>query len=36
VEIASLRNRLAITYRSLCIGGRLALTFDVETIENPR
>jgi hypothetical protein len=36
VEIASLKERLAITYRSLCIGGRLAVTFDVEAIDHPR
>jgi hypothetical protein len=33
--IASLKARLAITYRSLCIGGRLAVTFDVKPIDKP-
>ena len=34
--IASLKARLVITYRSLCIGGRLAVTFDVKPIDKPR
>ena len=34
--IASLKNRLAVTYRSQCIGGRLAVTFDVKANDNPR
>jgi hypothetical protein len=34
-EIAALKNRLAITYRSLCIDGRLAVTFDVKVIDKP-
>ncbi|MEO6380839.1 MAG: hypothetical protein ABIO35_02250 [Nitrobacter sp.] len=36
VEIASLKDRLAITYQSRCIAGRLAVTFDVKAIDNPR
>lgn len=35
-EIAMLRDQLAVTYRSLCIDGRLAVTFDVKVIEKPR
>ena len=34
--IASLKARLVITYRSLCIGGRLAVTFDVKPVDKPR
>jgi hypothetical protein len=36
VAVASLRDRLSITYQSICIGGRLAVTFDVEPIDIPR
>ncbi|HEU4805221.1 MAG TPA: hypothetical protein VFS91_05340 [Nitrobacter sp.] len=36
LEIASLKEQLAITYRSQCITGRLAVTFDVKAIDKPR
>lgn len=35
-EIAVLKDQLNITYRSLCIDGRLAVTFDVKVIDKPR
>jgi hypothetical protein len=35
-EIAALKDQLAITYRSLCIDGRLAVTFDVKMIDKQR
>jgi hypothetical protein len=35
-QIAALKKRLAISYRSLCIDGRLAVTFDVKVIDKPR
>jgi hypothetical protein len=34
--IASLKDRLTITYRSKCITGRLAVTFDVRVIDSRR
>ncbi|HVV41134.1 MAG TPA: hypothetical protein VHC94_08725 [Nitrobacter sp.] len=34
-EIAVLKDQFAISYRSLCIDGRLAVTFDVKVIDKP-